>query len=518
MVKIAVISMVKNESDIIEHFVRHCLSFADIVLVMDHDSCDGTSEILSNLQGEDDRLVIEQCNTMGYTQSEVMTSLMKKAALEYGANIIIPLDADEFLVAYPGLDVCSAIRSLPKDTVCQLPLISHKLDNPALLSERFILNCPSKLLQEMGGAKVLITAGNWDWKNMILHQGNHFVSYRTYRECDKIEAKYQKLLYIAHFVRRSTEQQLSKYIVGWLHNVAEYSKYTPYAHEWGKIFRNVREGTYCETEIPVLHSYDKIQNKNQLIKYSYVAKVNPYRNLQITAEKMAQKVALNECLLAGNRADVIMLSCDDLQQCMASLSSVRAQKYAVDKVFIINSDDTYKYKDVLEKQFNELNLIFVSDISRVQEYSMANYIQMMILGDELKEDKIAASMTAIHQYADVGCIYFNGMADSYNTRDLILSDELNFSLISARELLNVLREDSRLPSGGIAGFLFKRHLLENINWFYGYELNDANLYWLGIFHMLSDCHSIVMVGEKAVKSIMNTDNMRLEYVMQLECI
>ncbi len=50
--KIIVISMVKNEADVIESFVRHSLTFADGMLIADHCSGDGTGEILEKLRQE----------------------------------------------------------------------------------------------------------------------------------------------------------------------------------------------------------------------------------------------------------------------------------------------------------------------------------------------------------------------------------------------------------------------------------------------------------------------------------
>ena len=40
--KIAVISMMKNEADIVESFVRYYATFADCIIVADHNSNDGT--------------------------------------------------------------------------------------------------------------------------------------------------------------------------------------------------------------------------------------------------------------------------------------------------------------------------------------------------------------------------------------------------------------------------------------------------------------------------------------------
>lgn len=46
MNKIVAITMVKNEEDIIESFIRYTLTFADMILVVNHSSDDSTGEIL----------------------------------------------------------------------------------------------------------------------------------------------------------------------------------------------------------------------------------------------------------------------------------------------------------------------------------------------------------------------------------------------------------------------------------------------------------------------------------------
>lgn len=514
MSKIAVISMVKNESDIIEHFVRHNLSFADIVIIMDHDSCDGTSEILRCLQKEDNKLIVYKCDAMGYIQSEIMTSLMKEAALKYGADVIVPLDADEFLLSYSGHEIRTAIMSLPNDIVCQLPLVSHMIDDTSLLLEKFILSCPCKLLQELGGAKVLITAGKWNWQAMMLHQGNHYVSCFSNNVWNDIAAKAQGKLYIAHFARRSHEQQLSKFVVGWVQNVAKYSKHTTAAHVWGNKFKELLNGKYQqEEEFPIARSYDKLQDNICPIKYGALSKVDPFRNLQITAEKLANKIALNECLLAGNKSDVVLLSCDDIQAVTASLLSVRAQGYAVDKVFIITDDS--KIKRAVENDFADLRIMFISDVHQAQGQSKAGYIQMMLAGDEMVQDKIAQSMAATYQYHEVDAIYFNGVIENKNVKDVVVESETTLPYVSGAELLSQLKEDGRIPSGGIAGFLLKRHLLAAVDWLRGYELDGTCLYWLGLFHILKQCKNIAIIPDKAVKSIAYTDDIMSEYAMQL---
>ena len=58
--KIASISMVKNEADIIESFVRHTLRFVDVMYIIDHLSTDNTWIILNNLQAEGLPLILSR--------------------------------------------------------------------------------------------------------------------------------------------------------------------------------------------------------------------------------------------------------------------------------------------------------------------------------------------------------------------------------------------------------------------------------------------------------------------------
>lgn len=111
---IVAVSMVKNEMDIIESFVRHTLTFADRMIIADHQSTDRTRDILGQLQAEGLPIVIETIYTARYAQAEVTTRLMHEAADVYDADLILPLDADEFIVPRGG-----GHPSARSSTLCQ---------------------------------------------------------------------------------------------------------------------------------------------------------------------------------------------------------------------------------------------------------------------------------------------------------------------------------------------------------------------------------------------------------------
>ena len=88
----------KNEADVIESFVRHTMTFSDVLIICNHMSVDNTKEILIALQKEGLNIIIKDCDDIGYAQNRIMTKLMYEAFDDYDADIVLPLDSDEFLL------------------------------------------------------------------------------------------------------------------------------------------------------------------------------------------------------------------------------------------------------------------------------------------------------------------------------------------------------------------------------------------------------------------------------------
>ena len=114
---IVAIAMVKNEMDIIESFARHTLGFADLLFIVDHKSTDRTREILESLQAEGLPIVIGGVDVARHIQAEVQTQALWTAADTYQADLIVPLDADEFLVPTGEASVTSLKRWTSRTSV-----------------------------------------------------------------------------------------------------------------------------------------------------------------------------------------------------------------------------------------------------------------------------------------------------------------------------------------------------------------------------------------------------------------
>jgi len=72
-------AMIRNEADIVEAFVRHNLTVLDGLAIVDHGSCDGTSEVLASLAAEGLPIAVSSDATAGWrTRSDAMASRLLK--------------------------------------------------------------------------------------------------------------------------------------------------------------------------------------------------------------------------------------------------------------------------------------------------------------------------------------------------------------------------------------------------------------------------------------------------------
>jgi short-subunit dehydrogenase involved in D-alanine esterification of teichoic acids len=94
------ISRIKNEMDIIETFIRYNMNVVDGMIILDNKSSDKTKDILESLKGEYPNLHV-YTNTFSEHHDITLeiNYLLDLAVNEYEADIIVPLDADEFITA-----------------------------------------------------------------------------------------------------------------------------------------------------------------------------------------------------------------------------------------------------------------------------------------------------------------------------------------------------------------------------------------------------------------------------------
>ena len=95
--KIVSFTMVNNESEIIESFVRYNYNFVDEMVIIDNGCTDSTIKIVRKLMAEGFKITIYDESLKAYDQYHLDNKYLNKIIEEIEPDLILPLDADEFL-------------------------------------------------------------------------------------------------------------------------------------------------------------------------------------------------------------------------------------------------------------------------------------------------------------------------------------------------------------------------------------------------------------------------------------
>jgi hypothetical protein len=207
--RVVAISTVKNESDIIEPFVRHTTAVADHLIVMDNASTDGTREILQSLEKEGLPLSILDDPTVGKYQSRRLTHLMREHAVaRLGADWVLPLDADEFVTPLGDMPL---VPDTANDRALALPWRTYV---PSESDDSSELNPVARIRRRLSceahpWTKVLIPRKIAALPNAALKQGNHEILVDA-QPCPPTVADETS---IAHFPIRGHGQYVAKVAV-----------------------------------------------------------------------------------------------------------------------------------------------------------------------------------------------------------------------------------------------------------------------------------------------------------------
>lgn len=122
--RLAALSMVRNEADIIRAFAAHTLALFDDVVFVDHLSDDGTSAFLQELASRNRRVHVLRLVETAYLQSVTMTCVVREMDVLRCADWVFPLDADEFLPFASRRDFESALSQF-----ADCPVIAMRWQN-----------------------------------------------------------------------------------------------------------------------------------------------------------------------------------------------------------------------------------------------------------------------------------------------------------------------------------------------------------------------------------------------------
>lgn len=219
--KIVLITCVKNECDIIETYCRYNLSFCDCLLIHEnHKSSDNTREIVGKLIDEGLPIFFEAEGEDIYY--EAAKNVLAEIAVEkYGADLVIQLDADEFLFHIDGINPREALERLEEDVEYQVAWRTYIYErepdeNAAFTLDNFRRYRNPALEEAQGHAgKAFASRYLMSAKGAKFTYGAHWLNYPDeHKETARVEV--HKELICAHYPIRSLRQVMNKAIPNWI--------------------------------------------------------------------------------------------------------------------------------------------------------------------------------------------------------------------------------------------------------------------------------------------------------------
>lgn len=203
--KIISLTMVGNESEIIESFVRYNSNFIDKMVIVSTCCTDNTLLIIRKLIAEGYPLELYEEPDISFEQKLLDNKYMKKIALEEDADLFIPLDADEFITG--NGNPRSIMESLPLDRVYALYWKNYAMSESDDVNEPFIPKRIINYKKKFAGnaqSKVIIPFKMILANHICLATGHHYV----YSERNTTE--FLENLMLAHYPATSMEQYVSR--------------------------------------------------------------------------------------------------------------------------------------------------------------------------------------------------------------------------------------------------------------------------------------------------------------------
>ena len=248
------VSMVRNEADIIEPFVRHNLTILDGLAIVDHGSYDATLAILDRLARERLPLVVYENDMPGYLQEHITTSAVRRTLSELGADFVFPLDADEFLKVPSRVELERGLRAIPPGMHGLLRWLTYvpRFDAPEADPVGLLRGAKRLATERHVFHKAIVSRHLLATPDALLSEGNHYVAPRAHapaHESGPHARMREHVAAIAHVPIRSAAQLVAKVAIKKLGRVAASADWKPDAASQ-TAYAAVRAGR--ELDVPAL--------------------------------------------------------------------------------------------------------------------------------------------------------------------------------------------------------------------------------------------------------------------------
>lgn len=246
--KIISITTIKNEADIIESFVRYHSNIMDLMIILDNGSTDDTLDILNKLKQEGLPIVVINDEDRYFEPFIKYNYLLDVALNEYSADIICPLDCDEFIVC-DDANPRKLIENISHDSYLKLKWRTYV---PTSYDDENIKFIPSRITHVRDekletNYKVIITKELVDRFDVKLSIGNHDIDVEEELK-DKIKCIDDVGLNIAHFPLRSINQTKSKVLLGYPNTLSRNTVVKGTSFHYEVMFNKIKNNEHLSTE------------------------------------------------------------------------------------------------------------------------------------------------------------------------------------------------------------------------------------------------------------------------------
>lgn len=311
MKKLISLTMVKNEASVIESFIRYNMNFIDKMIIIDNGCVDETIEIINCLIKEGYDIEIYNESYMGYDQYVIENKYLYKIANEMESDIIIPLDADEFIVGNDNRK--EMFDNLDLNKVYYINWRTYVVTDNDDNNERFVPKRIKYIRSDECGyrdgeekvSKIILPTELIRKYNIIMQAGHHSIIKK-----EGLMIEHQDNIKLAHFPIRSKYQMESKIFTGILNDILWHKREGGQSNHWfilskklledSNIIDIIKMSTEYGLEKDVIakldyqkdiiyHPIDLSNCKNIDIKYNDMADINVLKNIVKTAETIAIK-------------------------------------------------------------------------------------------------------------------------------------------------------------------------------------------------------------------------------------
>ena len=258
MKKIFVVTNVKNESDVIESFCRYNVTYCDGMLIYENNrSTDNTRKIIQELINEGLPIFFaDDVQVVRYVAAK--NAIAKLAFEEYGADLVIPLDADEFLTNLDGDNPRESLEALDDSIEHHLQWRTYVYEDEPDISLGFL---PNNFTHYRNPAldinkKAVLSKRLFTEKRAEFTPGAHYLVYPE-EHYNTVPVEMHPKLKLSHFPLRSKAQLMNKVVPNWICKWREtFPEREGHGLQLGAIWDELRDTGEISQELIVKHSLE----------------------------------------------------------------------------------------------------------------------------------------------------------------------------------------------------------------------------------------------------------------------